>query len=259
MIFNKKALKYYLELLWELTSKEIRVRYKRAILGFLWMFLNPLLQMVVIGLVFSVIFKFAIRDYYLFLLIGLLPWNYFSLSLVDATTSITTTRELIKKSRFPRSVIPLSILFSNGVHFLASLSIIIPILLLTNNLSMKSCILPFVVIWQIFFSLGLILITSGLHPRYRDVSFTVRALTMIWFYATPIIYPLSIIPRKLLPFYLINPMSDIVSLYRFALLKETYHYLSLNILFFQIFLTFFIFGLGICIFRKNSRFFSDWL
>ena len=116
-----KELRLFLDLLLGMTEKELRARYKYTALGFLWIFLNPLLQMIVIGFIFTFLIKSPLENYYPFLFIGLLVWNFFSISLTKATPSIVYERSLIKKSKFPRSVIPLSIVLSNFVHFVLGL------------------------------------------------------------------------------------------------------------------------------------------
>src|SRR3989344_8880626 len=97
----RKALKHYFDFLWAMTEKEIKVRYKRAVFGFLWVVVNPLLQMIIIGFVFRFFIKEPIKNYFLFLLVGLLVWNFFNLSLSKATSSIVYERTLIKKAKFP--------------------------------------------------------------------------------------------------------------------------------------------------------------
>jgi len=124
---------YFFELLLALTQKEIKARYKHAVLGFLWVFLNPLIQMLVIGFVFSLIFRFGIENYYLFLFAGLLPWNFFSLALTKATSRIVWDRNLVQKAKFPRSTIPLSVVLSHFVHFLASWLLLIIFLLVSRQ------------------------------------------------------------------------------------------------------------------------------
>src|SRR3990167_5732195 len=103
--------RHFFDLLIGMTEKELRARYKNTLFGFLWMFINPLLQMLVIGFIFRLFIKEPIENYFLYLLVGLLVWNFFSLSLTKTTPSIVNERSLIKKAKFPREVIPLSIIF----------------------------------------------------------------------------------------------------------------------------------------------------
>src|SRR3989304_8777518 len=110
--------KQFIELLTVMTEKELKARYKNTFFGFLWIVVNPLLQMLVIGFIFRLFIKEPIENYYLYLFAGLLVWNFFSISLTKATPSIVSERSLIKKANFPRSVIPLSIILSNLIHLL---------------------------------------------------------------------------------------------------------------------------------------------
>src|SRR5262245_48806610 len=105
---NQQTATYYLDFLWAMTEKEIKARYKKAVFGFLWVVLNPLFQMVVMGLVLS--YFITIPNYFLFLFTGLLPWNFFSLSLAKATPAFVNERNLLLKAKFPREAIPFSII-----------------------------------------------------------------------------------------------------------------------------------------------------
>lgn len=250
----------FLELLWALTEKEIKARYKHAVLGFLWVFINPLIQMIVMGFVFSLIFRFGIKDYYLFLFTGLLPWNFFSLALNKATPRIVWDRNLIQKAKFPRSVIPLSVVLSHFFHFLASWLLLIIFLLLTHQwqfftLSTVSNQL-LAIFFLLIFTCGLSLITSSLNVFYRDITFLVQAATLIWFYVTPIIYPLSKIPPKFQLIFYLNPLSGIFSLLQKPLVASQ---IPNNVLLIQIGVIISVGLLGVWLFRKKEKYFSDWL
>src|SRR3989344_4134477 len=123
----KERLKNYLEFLWVMSEKETKVRYKRAVFGFLWVVLNPSLQMLIIGVVFSLFIK--IPNYFLFLFTGLLPWQFFSLSLSKATPSIVNERSILQKAKFPIEAIPISIILANLFNMIVSLTLFIIILI----------------------------------------------------------------------------------------------------------------------------------
>jgi len=253
-------LKNYLNFLLVITEKEIKARYKHAILGFLWIFLNPLFQMIIIGFIFQNFIKVPITNYFLFLFAGLLPWNFFSYSLIKATPSIVYERALIQKAKFPREAIPLSIVLSNFFHFLVSLLLLIIFLLISGslNLSLFSIFyFLFSVFWLLIFTSGFSLLTSALNVKYRDVNFFVQALVMLWFYATPVVYPLQILPKTYLPIFQLNPLT-----YPFELLRHSLIVTSLpptNILLVNLAVSFLIILLGIFIFKKENKSFSDWL
>ena len=128
-----KRLFKYRELLVSLSLKDFKVRYKSAYLGFLWSILNPLFLMVVFSIVFSFVAKIQIEKYPIFLLVGLIPWTFFSLSLSNTTHSIIDNANLIKKINFPRAVIPLSIILANLYNFLLSQIVLFMFLLVANN------------------------------------------------------------------------------------------------------------------------------
>lgn len=251
---------YFLDLLFSLTEKEIKARYKNAILGLLWIFIIPLLQMVVMGFVFSLIFKFNIKNYYLFLFTGLLPWNFFSQALNKAVPRIVFDRSLIQKSNFPKEVIPLSMVLSHFYHFFVSWIMLIIFLAITKQwqfftLSAIGNQLLAITLLLIFTS-GISLLTSSLNVFYRDINFVVQAGTMIWFYLTPIVYPLNIIPQKYLWVFYLNPLSGIFTLLQKPFSNQSF---PLQILIGQVGLIGIISILGVAVFRKLSKYFADWI
>lgn len=251
----------FVELLIAFTQKEIKARYKNAALGFLWMFLNPIIQMITIGFVFSLIFRFGIKNYYLFLFIGLLPWNFFALSANKATPSVVYERNLIQKSSFPREVIPLSIVLSNFFHLLVSLSLLLIFLGVTGNWQVFTPLNFLLGLVNLFFLLlftaGFCLITSSLNVFWRDINFFTQALVLIWFYATPILYPLSFIPQRFQVIFYLNPLSGIfISMQKTIIGSKGVPCL---ILFCQFLMITFIFTLSIFLFKNRAKYFSDWL
>lgn len=250
--------RHFWELLWGMTEKELRARYKYTIFGFLWLVANPILQMLIIGFVFTFFVKEPVEHYYYFLFIGLLVWNFFSLSLTKATPSIVNERSLIKKAYFPRAVIPLSILLSNFIHFIfAFLLFFIPIFFL-GTLSVET--FPYLIGamgFLVLFTTGISLFTSALNVRFRDVNFFVQAILMVWFYATPIVYSLTQMPANLLWLWRFNPMTSILQLFQHALLGAPAPgpaMLASNII---VILT--ITAFGILVFRDASKTFDDWV
>jgi ABC-type polysaccharide/polyol phosphate export permease len=254
----QQTTKHAVDLLVGMTNKELHVRYKYTIFGFFWLVANPLLQMLVIGFVFTFFIKEPLKHYYYFLFIGLLVWNFFSLSLSKTTPSIVFERALIKKAKFPHAVIPLSIIASNLVHFFAALMLyMIPILFLHTLTPVGIILMCAAVFLLILFTSGLSLLTSALNVRYRDINFFVQALLIIWFYATPIIYNLSQIPRQLLWLWRFNPLTSILQLFQHAFLGMPLPgpaMLVSNITVITI-----VCVLGIVVFTKESKYFDDWV
>ena len=254
----KENTRHFLELLLGMTEKELRARYKNTFFGFLWIVVNPLLQMLVIGFIFRLFIKEPIKNYYLYLLVGLLVWNFFSLSLTKATSSIVNERALIKKAKFPREVIPLSIILSNFIHlFIALLLLIVPILFL-GTLSITSfphLILGFLLL--ITFTVGLALFTTALNVRFRDVNFFVQAVLILWFYATPIVYSINVVPRNLIWLWRINPLTSVMQLFQNALVSAPPPGPAMLLVNTTIIL--FVVILGIRLFGSESKNFDDWV
>ncbi|MFC1754924.1 ABC transporter permease [Thermoproteota archaeon] len=256
MLNKFKEVYAYRELLISLSVKDFKVRYKSASLGFLWTILNPLFLMVVFSVVFSLITRIQIEKYPVFLLTGLIPWTFFTLSLSNATHSIIDNANLIKKVNFPRGVIPLSIILANLYNFLLSLSVLFVFLFFFKvNIGPQIMLLPFVILLQIIFLVGICLLTSSLNVVYRDVKFIVEAILVAWFYGTPIFYSLDMVPKKLYFIWILNPMTGIVSIYREILFYGRLPDLKLTCL--TILIVTGIFLLGINVFKKNEPTFAD--
>lgn len=245
-----------------MTEKEIKSRYKNAVLGFLWILLNPLLQMLIIGLVFQKLIKTPISNYFLFLFPGLLLWNFVSYSLTKATPSIVYERDLIQKANFHREAIPLSIIFSNFFNLLISLFLFIIYLFISNNyevlISPLSWLYLFLsLFWVLSFTCGLSLLAASLNVKYRDVNFIIQALSALWFYATPVIFSLNILPTNYLFLFRLNPIVYPFEMIRSSLISTPLP--EVNVLIFNLLISFFIILLGILVFRKENKYFSDWL
>jgi len=255
---KRTTIQHFWELLWEMTEKELRARYKHTVFGFLWVVANPLLQMFVIGFVFTFFMKVRLEHYYHYLFTGLLVWSFFSLSLSKTTPSIVLERSLIKKAKFPHAVIPLSIIVSNLIHMLAAFLMFLVPLSIIETLSISR--LPYLLLGFMFllmFTIGTSLLTSALNVRYRDVNFFVQALLIIWFYATPIIYSFSIVPQRFSWLWHLNPMTSILQLFQHAFVN--YSLPSLPILLTNGALIVLVFYLGAKMFNKESKNFDDWL
>ncbi len=259
---SREKLRNYLDFLLAMTEKEIKARYKNAFLGFLWIFLNPLLQMLIIGIIFQNFIRIGIDNYFIFLFPGLLAWNFFSYSLAKTTPAIVYERNLIQKANFPREAIPLSIVFANFFHFLISTLFFIVFLLLSGNFITANFLFSafyFIisVLWLLFFTGGLALLTSALNVKYRDVNFFIQALIILWFYATPVIYSLQILPASHLWLFRLNPLTSAFEAFRYSLIGSSLIYD--NLLIYNLSISLIVLGFGVWVFKKESKNFSDWL
>jgi ABC-type polysaccharide/polyol phosphate export permease len=177
-----------------LVAKELKIRYKRSVLGFAWFLLKPLFSMLVFSIVFTRILRFggAIEHYALFLLCGLLPWNFFSASLSSSTGSLLDNQKLIQSIYFPRISLPIASVLANLVHLVLALVVLEAALLIFGHTPGPSMLLlPVVLVLFTVLTSGLSLLISVGNVRYRDVAQVVEVLLLAWFYASPIIYPLS--------------------------------------------------------------------
>ena len=267
MIRHFVELARYRDLLFWLAAKEIKVRYKSPILGFLWTLLVPLLTSLILWLVFTYVVPMPAARYpfFLFLIVGTFPWNFFSLSLSSATMSVLESGALIKKTAFPRAVIPLSIVAANLFNFLLSLVVVIGIILVSGYpLSPWLWLLPVAVGLEVLLTTGVVLLVSGLQVRYRDVKYLTEIGLLFWFYLTPIFYPLDLVlrgPRILQGLYLLNPFVSIIELYRFTLLGAApgapiSHMLTLGM---AAAASLGVFVVGLLVFRRHEPAFADWV
>jgi len=207
----------YRELIWALALKELRVRYKRSVLGFLWALLNPALLMVVLTLVFGTIMRFSIDHYAVFLLSTLLPRTFFSQSLAYSVESIVGNGDLLKKVRIAQLVFPVAAVVSNIINFLLSLlPLMLLIALMRFPLHWTWVYLPVPMLGLFLFTLGTAFFFATINVFYRDVSHIVQILLSAWFYFSPVIYSLDFVSSKYRWLFRINPMLYVLNGFRLA-------------------------------------------
>ncbi|MEA3255402.1 MAG: ABC transporter permease, partial [Candidatus Altiarchaeota archaeon] len=180
MLGNIRNLIEHRELLFYLSMKDFKVRYKSAVLGFLWALLMPLSMMVIFTIVFSFIVRIPVENYPVFLLAGLIPWTFLNMSLSTAINSFVDNGNLIKKVKFPRELVPISVVLANLVNFLLSLIVLFLFILLFNiKLTTAIILLPFIIVIQLIFIAGISLILSSLNVQYRDVRYITEVVLML--------------------------------------------------------------------------------
>ncbi len=205
----------YRALIQVLVGRELKARYRGTALGFLWSFMNPLLTMGIYTLVFSVYMRNDMENYPAFLLCGILPWTWFSAGLIEGTHSVISNGGLIKKVYLPSEIFPLVYVGSNLVHYLLSIPILFVFLLLSRvQLSGAVLLFPVILVIQILLTYGLALMLSSLAVRFRDLLQVVPNLLMIWFFLTPIFYPVRIVPEKLRALVDFNPIAHLMIAYQ---------------------------------------------
>jgi len=219
----KNIVKWH-ELLWQMVGREVKSRYKQSILGYFWVILNPLAQMLVMSFAFSVILRIPTNatsniPYSIFLFTALLPWNLFSTSLLAACNSLVNSSSLITKVYFPRTILVIAAILSKLVDFVFALSIL-ALYMVIYQIPINFNILwvfPIFII-QLIFTIGLSLFLSAANLLYRDIQYLVNLGLVLWLYATPIIYPADIVPQQYKIIFQLNPMAIIINAYRQTIL-----------------------------------------
>ncbi|WP_026884433.1 ABC transporter permease [Clostridium akagii] len=220
------------ELLINLTTKELKLKYRNSVLGFFWSLLNPIMMMAVYTFAFTYIMPNTTPNYTVALLAALLPWNFFSAAVQGSTTSIVSNANLIKKVYFPREIIPLSIIFSNFVSFIITLSILFAAMAIDHiKIGWVILLYPVVLVLLLGLSIGLSYFLSALNVLYRDISHFVEIFFMLWMYLTPVIYTYATVANRMAAFgkkgqlmqiaFLMNPMTLVVESGRDLLLYHT--------------------------------------
>ena len=210
----------YRELLYFLTWREVKVRYKQTALGAAWAIIQPLFTMLIFSLFFGRLAKVPSDNipYPLFCLAGLVPWTFFANGLSQSSISVVTSSNLISKVYFPRLTIPFSAVLSGAVDFIISFILLIGAMAFYGQVPPARCIyLPLFFLLAFVTALGVGLWLSALNVKYRDVRYTIPFLTQFWMFATPIAYPSSLLHEPWRTIYGLNPMVGVVEGFRWAL------------------------------------------
>jgi lipopolysaccharide transport system permease protein len=210
--------------LWLWVGREVRVRYKQSLLGVAWAIVQPLFLMLMFTLVFSALVHVPTGGipYPLFSYAAVLPWVFFASSVNFGTPSLLANMSLVTKAHFPREILPIGAVGASLLDYLvASVLFVVLMAAYAVPLTWTMIWFPFLIVLQIILTLAITLLGASLTVFYHDVRFVVPLALQLWFYATPIIYPLSLVPEKLRPFYMLNPMVTIIDSYRRVLLMGT--------------------------------------
>jgi lipopolysaccharide transport system permease protein len=248
----------YRELIYFLVWRDVKVRYKQTAIGAAWVVLQPLVMMIIFSTVFGVLIKVPSEGlpYPVFFYTALVPWSYFA----DATTrggaSLVASKDLISKVYFPRLAVPIASVISPVIDFIFSFFVLLGLLTWFNiKPTWAIMTLPLLFVFSATTALAVSLWFSALNVRYRDVGYTIPVLIQLWMFASPIIYPISIIPPKWQPLYSINPMVSVISGFRWALLgKESPDFVMLGI---SIAVVLVLLTGGVIYFRRMERTFAD--
>lgn len=216
MITDIKNIWNFRDMVFELTHRELRGKYKGSVLGFLWTYVNPLMQIIVYAFFFSKIMRSGIEAFHLYLIVSMFPFNFFTGGVIQGLGSVRYQGDLVKKVYFPRQILPIVSLTVNFVNLLISFGIIYSILLVSGwgiNLRIQLWLIPVMLIEYVF-ALGLALLLAAVEVYFRDIEHIVSVLMMVWMYVTPMFYSIDIVPDEYKPIFFCNPMYYIISMYQ---------------------------------------------
>ena len=247
----------YRELLHFLTVRDIKVRYKQTVLGGLWAILQPFMSMVVFTVFFGMLAKIPSDNipYPIFVYTALLPWLFFSNGISNAGNSVVASSNLISKVYFPRIIIPAASLGSGLLDFFVAFIILIVMMFYYGIYpGWGLFLLPFLMLGVIIATLGIGMMLSALNVAYRDFRYVIPFLVQFWLFATPVIYPASIIPEKWRWLINLNPMAGLITAFRSSLLNTPILWSDLVI---SVAVSIALFIIGIVYFTRMERRFAD--
>lgn len=209
-------------LLHELVARDIKIKYRRSVLGVLWTLLNPLFMMIVLSVVFSNLFRFDIENYPIYILSGQVVFNFFSESTTNAMSAIINNGSLIKKIYVPKYLFVVSRIFSSFINLMASFTALLLVMVATRaELHWTVLLVPIPIALLVLFSMGIGLILSAVTVKFRDIMHLYSVFTTALMYLTPVIYTMSILPEWLEPVVRINPITNILMMFREVMLYNS--------------------------------------
>ena len=209
----------YRDMVNSLVRRDLRGKYKGSVMGFLWTFINPLCQMIVYTVVFSVIIRSELEQFYVYMITGMVPWLFFDMALRQGACCVRYQGELVKKIYFPREVLPLACVTSNFMNMLFCFLIVFMVLIISGvGVRLEVLVwLPLVMGIEYLLTLGFALLVSAGTVYLKDLEHIVSVILMAWIYLTPIMYPVSMIPETILWIFRINPMTAVIEAYHAVL------------------------------------------
>lgn len=256
-----KAVYKWRELLWQMVGREVKARYKQSVIGYFWVILNPLAQMLVMSFAFSIIMRVPTNasgniPYSIFLFVALLPWNLFSGSLSSAAGALVGAGGLITKIYFPRTILVISTIVAKIIDFLFASTVLIMYMIVYHipiNLNIL-WVIPIFLIQQIF-TLGLSLFFAAANLLYRDIQYLLNMILLLWMYITPIIFPADLVPEKYRFIFQINPLAVIINAYRQVILAGNPPKISSLVI--ALIVSFATLLIGLSYFKSREKIFAD--
>lgn len=212
----------YGPLLYELVLRDIKIKYRRSVLGVLWTILNPLLMMGILYVVFSHLFRFEIENYAIYVLSGQILFNYYQMATTDAMTAVLGNASLIKKIYLPKYILVLAKILSGAVNLAASFAALIIVIVIVGGRITPVFLLALIpIVSLVVFSMGIGMILAAYTVRFRDIQHLYGVFCMGLFYLTPVIYPLSILPKYMERIIYYNPVARIIETFRTIVIDNT--------------------------------------
>ena len=257
-LINFRELIEYRDLFYFLVLRDIKVRYKQTVLGGLWAIIQPFFMMVVFTLFFGTLAKVPSDNvpYPIFNYSAMVAWTYFANAISYSSTSLVQNNVLISKVYFPRLIAPLTPVLAFLLDFVIAFVILIGMMLYYQIYpTVMTLILPLLVILIVFTAGGVGMFLAALNTNYRDIQFTITFLVQFWMFASPVVYPASMIPEKYHLLYALNPMTGIIEGFRSALLGTTAFPTQMVLISASVSIIIFI--AGVLYFRQTERYFAD--
>jgi len=252
-----KELWAYRELLWVLTMRDVKVRYKQTVLGFTWAIIQPVMMMVVFSIFFGRLAQMPSDGfpYPIFVYAGLLPWTFFANAIGTSGSSLIGSAQLVSKVYFPRLIIPLASIGAGLVDLAISTCILLALMAWYGvGWSLNLLMAPLLVAGVVFAALGVGTFLSALTVAYRDFRYVIPFMIQFWMFATPVVYPASLVPADWRWLFNLNPMAGIIEGFRSAFLGKPFDFVALAISFGVAFV---LFLAGVAYFEKVERRFAD--
>lgn len=221
---NLRELYAYHELLYFLTWRDVKIRYKQTLLGVLWALLQPLCMMAIFALFFGRLVGVPSDGipYPLFAFAGLLPWTFFSTAITAGGNSVVNSANLVTKVYFPRLIVPAAAVGASLVDFGISFVVLVVLMIYYSvHISLSLLMLPVLLVLLIALALGFSILMATLNVKYRDIRFALPFIIQLWFFASPIIYPSTLLPRRWQWVFALNPMTGIIEGFRASLFGAT--------------------------------------
>ena len=247
----------YRELLYFLTLRDIKVRYKQTLLGVSWVLLQPLITTFVFTIFLGVLVKVPSEGmpYVLFVYVGLLPWTYFNAAVTSSSNSLVNNAHLITKVYFPRSIIPVSAVAARLLDLAIAFIVLIGLMAFYRvALTPSILLLPVLIALITLLALGVGMVSATLNVKYRDVGVLIPVLLQLWMYASPVVYPVSLVPARFRYIYQLNPLVGLIGNFRAAALGGQIDWLALawSVGIIAVLLTYALF-----LFRRRETLFAD--